>query len=166
MDDEEVSMRTARWLIPLGGVVVLVGLFLLLRPTDDPEPSAIPSPTVTGSPATPSPTATPTPTATETPTGQDALEVEIEVEEGRVDVEVEGRRVPNPATIEITQGQRISMQVEADVADEVHVHVYDLLADLTPGQRATITFRADIPGVIEVELEEAGMLLAQLEVSP
>lgn len=159
-------MRTARWLIPLGGVVVLVGLFLLLRPTDDPEPSAIPSPTVTGSPATPSPTATPTPTATETPTGQDALEVEIEVEEGRVEVQVEDQRVTNPATIEVTQGQRVSLRVEADVTDHVHVHVYDLLAELTPGRRATITFRANIPGVIEVELEDAGQLLAQLEVRP
>ena len=148
--------------------MVLVGLFLLLRPSDEPEPTATPSPTVTGTPATPSPTATPTPepTATETPTGQDALEVEIEVEEGRVDVEVEDRRLPSPATIEVTQGQRVSLRVEADVTDEVHVHVYDLLADLTPGRRATITFRATIPGVIEVELEQAGMLLAQLEVSP
>lgn len=161
-------MRAGRWLIPVGGVVVLVGLFLLLSPSDEPEPTATPSPTVTGTPATPSPTATPTPepTATETLTGQDAPEVEIEVEEGRVDVEVEDRRLPSPATIEVTQGQRVSLRVEADVTDEVHVHVYDLLADLSPGRRATIAFRATIPGVIEVELEQAGMLLAHLEVSP
>jgi len=161
-------LRAARWLIPLGGAVVLVGLFLLLRPTDEPEPLATPSPTVTGTPgATPTPTpATPEPTATETPTGQDALEVEIEVEEGRVEVQVEDQRVTNPATIEVTQGQRVSLRVEADVTDHVHVHVYDLLAELTPGRRATITFRANIPGVIEVELEDAGQLLAQLEVRP
>lgn len=162
-------MRAARWLIPLGGAVVLVGLFLLLRPADEPEPRTSPSPTVTGTPATtptPTPTGTPTETPTETPTGQDALEVEIEVEEGRVDVEVEDQRVPNPATVEVTQGQRVSLRVEADVADEVHVHVYDLLRDLTPGQRVTIDFRADIPGVIEIELEDAGQLLAQLEVAP
>jgi heme/copper-type cytochrome/quinol oxidase subunit 2 len=158
-------MRNARWLLPLGGAAVLVGLFLLLRPTDDPEPRAAPSPTVTGTPATPTPE-TPEPTATGTPAGQDALEVEIEAEDGRVEVEVEGRRLPDPATIEVTQGQRVSLRVEADVSDEVHVHGYDLLADLSPGQRATITFRADIPGVFEIELEQAGQPLAQLEVRP
>jgi heme/copper-type cytochrome/quinol oxidase subunit 2 len=158
-------MRNARWLLPLGGAAVLVGLFLLLRPTDDPEPRATPTPSVTGTPATPTPE-TPEPTSTGTPAGQDALEVEIEAEEGRVEVEVEGRRLPDPATIEVTQGQRVSLRVEADVSDEVHVHGYDLLADLSPGQRATITFRAEIPGVFEIELEQAGQPLAQLEVRP
>jgi hypothetical protein len=158
-------VRPARWLIPLGGAVALVGLFLLLRPTDGPVPRTSPSPTVTGTPAT-TPTPTETPTATETPAGQDALEVEIQVEEGRVEVEVEGQRVSNPATIEVAQGQRVSLRVEADVADEVHVHVYDHLAEVSPGRRATIDFRANIPGVIEIELERAGLLLANLEVSP
>ena len=157
------ELRAARWLIPLGGAAVLVGLFLLLRPTDEPQPRISPSPTVTG---TASPTPTPTETPTETPTGQDALEVEIEVEEGRVEVEVEDQRVPNPATIEVTQGRRVSLRVEADVADEVHVHVYDHLAELSPGRRTTIDFRANIAGVIEIELEQAGLLLAQLEVAP
>jgi heme/copper-type cytochrome/quinol oxidase subunit 2 len=158
-------MRASRWLLPVGGAAALVGLFLLLRPTDDPEPRTTPSPTVTGAPATPTPE-TPEPTATGTPAGQDALEVEIEAEEGRVEVEVEGQRLPDPATIEVTQGQRVSLRVEADVSDEVHVHGYDLLADLSPGRRATITFRADIPGVFEIELERAGQPLAQLEVRP
>jgi FtsP/CotA-like multicopper oxidase with cupredoxin domain len=156
-------MRAARWLIPLGGTAVLVGLFLLLRPTGETEPRTAPSPTVTGTPVT---TPTPEPTATETPTGRDALAAEVEVEEGRVVVEVEGQRLPDPATIEVTQGQRVSLRVEADVTDEVHVHGYELLADLSAGERATITFRADIPGVFEIELERAGQLLALLEVRP
>lgn len=159
-------MRAARWLTPLGGAAVLVGLFLLLRPTGETEPRTTPSPTVTGTPATTPTSEKPEPTATETPTGRDALEAEVEVEEGRVVVEVEGQRLPDPATIEVTQGQRVSLRVEADVSDEVHVHGYELLADLSPGERATITFRADIPGVFEIELERAGQLLALLEVRP
>jgi hypothetical protein len=159
-------MRVSRWLLPVGGAAALVGLFLLLRPADEPQPRTTPSPTVTGTPATTPTPETPEPTATGTPPGQDALEAEIEVEEERVQIEVEGQRVPNPATIEVTQGQRVSLRVEADVSDEVHVHGYELLTDLSPGERATITFRADIPGVFEIELERAGQLLAQLEVRP
>jgi len=159
-------VRAARWLIPLGGAAVLVGLFLLLRPADEPEPRTAPSPTVTGTPATTPTPETPEPTVTGTPPGQDALEAEIEVEEGRVQVEVENRRVPNPATIEVTQGQRVSLRVEADVSEVVHVHGYELLSDLSPGEPTTITFRADIPGVFEIELERAGQLLALLEVQP
>ncbi|MGH2676058.1 MAG: hypothetical protein ACRDKA_08930 [Actinomycetota bacterium] len=159
-------MKVARWLIPPAGVAALVLLFLMLRPTDEPQPRTSPGPTVTGTPAaspTPeSPESSPTPTED----SPDALEAEIEVEEGRVQVEVEDRRVPNPATIEVTQGERVALRVEADVTDEVHVHGYDLLAGLTPGERVTITFRATIPGVFEIELEQAGELLAQLEVRP
>jgi len=55
--------------------------------------------------------------------------------------------------------------VTADVVDEVHVHGYDLFADVAPGAPATINFVADIPGVWEVELEGAGALLVELEVS-
>ena len=154
-------MRAARWLLPLGGAVVLVGLFLLLRPTEEPEPGAAPGSTVT---ATPSARPTPTMTPTESPSAPDALEVEIEVEEGRVDVEVEGRRLPSPATIAVNQGDRVSLRVEADVTDRVHVHGYDLLTELSPDREATITFRANVPGVFEIELEDAGQPLAQLEV--
>lgn len=156
-------MRAVRWLVPVVvGAAVLVGLFLLLRPDDEPEPVATPTPTMTGGTNTPTPVETPT----ETPTGQDALEVEIEVEEGRVEVEVEGQRQPGPAQVEAPPGQRISLRVEADVTDEVHVHGYDLLAEVTPDRPATITFRATIPGVFEIELEDAGQVLAQLEVNP
>lgn len=153
-------MRAARWLIPVGGAVVLVALFLVLRPEDRPDPSTSRTPPGTPTPDETAGTATPT----ETPSGPDALEVEIEVEEGRVDVEVEGQRVPSPATIAVNQGDRVSLRVEADVADQVHVHGYDLLADVLPDRRATITFRTDVPGVFEIELEDAGQLLAQLEV--
>jgi FtsP/CotA-like multicopper oxidase with cupredoxin domain len=144
-------MSGGRWALLAVGLAVLVGLFLLVRP-DEPEPTG---------------TATPTPTATETaeptPTGEtpeptptpDA--VEIEVEEGTV-------RGPN--TIKVAQGDRVAIDVEADVEDHVHVHGYDLLTDIAPGQRVTIEFRATIPGVFEIELEDSHLLLARLEVTP
>jgi hypothetical protein len=55
--------------------------------------------------------------------------------------------------------------VRADVEDEVHLHGYDLSADVAPGQAARITFTADVAGEFEVELEELGIPLAELTVS-
>jgi hypothetical protein len=56
--------------------------------------------------------------------------------------------------------------VHADVSDEVHVHGYDIHGDVSPESPSSITFTADAPGVFEVELESAGLLLFELKVSP
>jgi hypothetical protein len=83
-----------------------------------------------------------------------------------VEIEIEEGRVQGPSRIRVTQGDRVAIEVEADVTDQVHVHTYDLLFDVTPNQPAQIRFRAGIPGVFEVELEDAGLLLTMLEVTP
>ena len=44
-----------------------------------------------------------------------------------------GRRRP-AATVQV--GEKVRLRVESDVADEVHVHTYDLRADVGPGQPA------------------------------
>ena len=57
------------------------------------------------------------------------------------------------------------LTVRADVTDEVHLHGYDLFADVAPGQRARITFTADEVGEFEAELEDLGIPVAELTVS-
>ena len=47
-----------------------------------------------------------------------------------------------------------------------NVHGYDLTAPVTPTEPSDLEFSADIPGVFEVELEESGVKLADLEVAP
>lgn len=148
----------ARWIVLAAGVVLVVALFLVLRPSGE---DAVPDRTPSGSPSATSPSAAPDatgptqdPTATSTP-APDAREIEIEVDEGRVD---------GPRTVRLERGERVRLVVSADVADEVHVHGYDLTADVAPGSPAVIAFRADAPGVFEVELESAGALLVQLQV--
>lgn len=81
-------------------------------------------------------------------------------------VKVEGDLVTGPGRVEVAQGTEVTVVVEADVSDEVHVHGYDLHGDVTPGDPARITFEATAPGVFEVELEGAGLLLFRLEVTP
>jgi len=54
--------------------------------------------------------------------------------------------------------------VTADRADEVHVHGYDRMVDVEPGKPAVLEFTANLPGVFEVELEEASLKLVELQV--
>lgn len=82
------------------------------------------------------------------------------------EIEVASGEVTGGGRLQAELGSSVQLVVEADVSDEVHLHGYDLSADVSPGQPATIEFVADIPGVFEVELEDAGIELAQLEVGP
>ena len=66
--------------------------------------------------------------------------------------------------IEVVRDADVVLTVTADVTDEVHVHGYDLFAVVTPDAPAVVDFVADIPGIFEVELEDAGTELAELEV--
>lgn len=58
----------------------------------------------------------------------------------------------------------VEVVVRSDVADEVHVHGYDLKAEIPAGGVGTLSFTADRSGVFEIELETRGTQLAQLEV--
>jgi hypothetical protein len=66
----------------------------------------------------------------------------------------------------VDQGDRVVVIVTSDVSDHVHIHGYDLIADVGPGMRARIPFRATLPGRFVVELEERHAQIAELTVSP
>jgi non-ribosomal peptide synthetase component F len=53
-----------------------------------------------------------------------------------------------------------------DTTEEVHVHGYDVFADLAPGEPARLSFDASIEGVFEIELEHAHVQIAELTVEP
>ena len=64
------------------------------------------------------------------------------------------------------KGDGVVVLVTSDVADEVHVHGYDLMRDVAPGAPARIAFQATIPGRFEIELEDRGVQIAELTVNP
>ncbi len=70
------------------------------------------------------------------------------------------QRVPVPL------GARVTLVVTGDVADEVHVHGYDVRQTVTPDELARLRFRANLPGRFRVELEKRGVMIAELEVRP
>jgi hypothetical protein len=68
--------------------------------------------------------------------------------------------------LEFEKGERVRFKVQSDVADEIHVHGYDLMKDVTAGGSVSFSFPASIEGRFEIELEDAGTQIAELEVKP
>ena len=65
----------------------------------------------------------------------------------------------------VDKGDRVVLVVKSDVADEIHVHGYDIMRDVTAGGTARLPFTATLPGRFEVELEEHGVQIAELTVN-
>jgi hypothetical protein len=77
---------------------------------------------------------------------------------------VRNGQVKAPDQYSVKLGESATIEVKSDVADEIHLHGYDIMQDVTPGRPAKLRFKADIPGVFEVELEDAGLLLFEVKV--
>ncbi|MDN4517315.1 hypothetical protein NWT09_27890 [Mycolicibacterium sp. jd] len=82
-----------------------------------------------------------------------------------IDVTVSGGKVSTAKQlVDVPVGSPVELVVTSDVADHVHVHGYDEMVDVVPGVPARVGFIASIPGVFEVELENAKLRLLQLRV--
>ena len=72
-----------------------------------------------------------------------------------------------PKSVRMEQGQKVVLRVTApSIADEVHLHGYDLSKPLAIGGEAVIEFTADKTGRFELELEDIGQPLGAIEVYP
>lgn len=141
-----------RWIVAAAGLAVLVALFLVLRPGGTESDG------------------TPRPTATEHPHEDGGGTVDPNAPASGEDVPVvlgvKAGEVTGPGTVTVRQGDRVHLSVTADVEDEVHVHGYDVMGDVGPETPAHVEFTASTPGVFEVELEDAGLLLVRIRVEP
>lgn len=149
-----MTLRPARLPRALGALTLALALPLAACAGTDADaddaapPSSSSSPS--SSPSSSTPADEPSP---EAPAGQ---QIEVQVAGGQVTGDT--GRVPVPA------GEHVVLTVTSDAPDELHVHGYDLTADLQPGTPATVEFDATIPGVFEVELHDAGTVLLSLQV--
>ncbi len=82
-----------------------------------------------------------------------------------IDVTVADGTVTGGGRRNVDVGTQLTVRVVSDTADEVHVHGYDLFAELVPDVASEIVFDASLPGVWEIELENSGLLLAEIVVS-
>ena len=145
---------------------LLVSLFLALNPDDDEETATTvaattaattePEPATTEATTTEATTTEPPPTTTAPPV-PDVVTI-------RVTVGANG--VESVRRFSVRRGREVVLVVTSELADHVHLHGYDLMADVAPGAPGTIRFTADAPGRFEIELEDRGLPIAELEVRP
>jgi hypothetical protein len=83
-----------------------------------------------------------------------------------IEIVLTGGTVERVERFEVPLNGAVRLIVVGDISDEVHLHGYDLHADIAPGLDATVEFDATIPGVFEIELEQAGILIGELQVAP
>jgi len=69
-------------------------------------------------------------------------------------------------TITVNKGDAVRFAAVSETADEVHVHGYDVFREVPAGKPIRVSFKADIEGVFEIELERSGEQLARLKVEP
>jgi FtsP/CotA-like multicopper oxidase with cupredoxin domain len=69
-------------------------------------------------------------------------------------------------TIRFTEGETVRFRVRSDTADHIHVHGYDLMKDVEAGRTATMSFKATITGIFEIELEDSHTPIGELRVDP
>tara|TARA_A100001037_G_scaffold158005_1_gene142392 strand:+ start:76 stop:606 length:531 start_codon:yes stop_codon:yes gene_type:complete len=91
------------------------------------------------------------------PPAEEPLGVTVEIESGTV--------VGGIQRLKAKIGDQVRITVSSDVEDEFHLHAYDLTLQIAPNEPATLIFEADIPGVFEGELHDAGYQILSLEVS-
>lgn len=135
-------------------VAALVVLFFVVRPRGDDggaTPTVAPIATTTR-------TATTSAVMTTQPPRPGRVRVRITVRDGRPVVD-------GLVRIDAKRGQHVSLRIAADDADHVHVHGYDLFADVRPGQPAVLDFNARLTGRFDIELEDTHRLIAQLRVT-
>ena len=77
-----------------------------------------------------------------------------------------GKPVGGVKRLSYNNGDQVRFSVTSDVADEIHVHGYDLMKDVPAGGTVRFAFPADIEGVFEIELEGRKQQIAELRVSP
>jgi hypothetical protein len=127
-----------------------VALFVALRPNDDDGPVQTTSAATTQAATTEAATTTAPPTEPTT--------IAIAVSGGKPTGGIQ--------RVTLSKGERAVLVVTSDVSDEIHLHGYDRSAEVEAGGSVEIPFTATIVGKFEVELEERGVELAELEVRP
>jgi heme/copper-type cytochrome/quinol oxidase subunit 2 len=132
-------------------LVILVAAFVILQPggdSGDERPAAQATPAATATPQTSAPDVKPAETPAPT------------VDPGPL---LTGAQVTR---IRVKKGDTVRFRVRSPQAEEVHVHGYDLKKDLSPGKTATMSFKATIEGIFEIEFEDSGKQIASLRVDP
>jgi plastocyanin len=159
---ENESMK--RYAGIFGLAALLGGLFVLFRPSQPgPEHTPNPSPTApsadASAPGLTAPVVSPTAEAPKSPEQAPATEsFEFEIQNGKL--------ISGPTVVKVHQGDKVRLLFRSNVPDELHLHGYNLKAQLRAGSEASLEFKASKTGRFGFELHHANAELGAIEVYP
>jgi hypothetical protein len=154
--------RSQRLALIVAAAALLVGGFFVAKGSDDDTVT-----TSAGAPAATAVAPETTTTDTQTVTAAPSATTPAPAKPATPVVTVSGGKPAGGIKkLNFSKGDEIRFTVKSDVADEVHVHGYDVKKDVTPGKSVTFAFKGDIDGIFEVELEGAHQQIASLKVAP
>jgi hypothetical protein len=81
-------------------------------------------------------------------------------------IDKSGKPVGGITEISVEEGEEVRFMVQSAVADEVHMHGYDIMKDVRAGGSVTFDFPATLEGIFEAELEGAKEQILELRVNP
>ena len=135
----------------IAAVIAVMAVVIFATSGGDGEQEAAGTAATATATATPSATEEPSETSTPTPTPEPQPPL---LQAGKV------------AELRYSEGDTVRFRVRSDEPEEVHVHGYDIKKDLEAGQTATMSFKATITGIFEVEFEHSAEQIAELRVDP
>lgn len=144
------------------GLLVLIGLFLWMKPAPEPAAQAplAQDGTIEGT-ATAAAVQSDIPQLDERDTTAPVLQpppYEWTVSNGR--------RASGPERVVVHLGDRVSLTLHSDQPEELHLHGYELHRHVPASQAATLEFVAKHAGRFALELHHSGVELAVVEVQP
>jgi plastocyanin len=117
------------------------------------------SPTVTASASpTKDATSSPEPSASASASADSALGTTVSIDL------VKGKPARLLDDVKVAKGDRITVKAMSDEAHEIHIHGYDKMLALKPGEVDKVTFTADKTGSFLVEVEDTGFALFNIVV--
>lgn len=144
-------MMKKAWIPALAALALLAGLYVAFRP----QPAVPPSDVAANAVANGAIAIKAAAPAAGAPLRQEfALRV------------ADGRLASAPPALQVLLGTEVTLRIQSDRADELHVHGYDLSLRFGAAEPLALTFRADRSGRFELELHESGLELGALEVLP
>lgn len=144
--------RVPLFLATVAVVAAVVAFFVLRDSEDEPAP-----PTTTAAERT---------TTTERPKPEDDKPSEPEKPELARIVLRDGQPADGVAELSFTEGDEIRFEVVSDIADEIHMHGYDVSEDVSAGGSVKFDVPATITGVFEVESHHGAAQIAEITVNP
>jgi hypothetical protein len=137
--------------LAIAAVIAIVAVVVLAGGGDDEsgeQAAATATPSATAEPEEASPQETATPTPEPTPKPPPLLHA------GKV------------TKLKATEGETVRFRVRSDTDEEIHVHAYDIEREVPAGKTITVSFKATITGIVEIEFHGSEEQIGELTVEP